>query len=221
MKTVGMRSVVLYLLLFAFLGGLGYFVVTLFLHGNEWAMQPYNGHIYAESSTVRLGDIKDKNGNLLASTEEGRRVYSDSEDVRRALFHTVGDTYGYISTGVQHTMSDKLSGYNVITGLNDTVFNRMGSNISLTVDQEVCTAAYHALEGHNGGILVYNYKTGDILCKVSTPTIDPENVPEDVETNDAYRGVYLDNTLSGSFTPGSIFKLVTAAAAMEPWHECG
>lgn len=34
MKTVGMRSVVLYLLLFAFLGGLGYFVVTLFLHGN-------------------------------------------------------------------------------------------------------------------------------------------------------------------------------------------
>ena len=68
MKTVGFRSIVLYLLLFAFLGGTGYLVVNLFLHGNQWAMQPYNGHIYAESSTVKMGDIKDRNGNLLATT---------------------------------------------------------------------------------------------------------------------------------------------------------
>ena len=85
MKTVGFRSIVLYLLLFAFLGGTGYLVVNLFLHGNQWAMQPYNGHIYAESSTVKMGDIKDRNGNLLATTEDGRRLYSESETVRRAL----------------------------------------------------------------------------------------------------------------------------------------
>jgi len=219
MKTVGLRSIVLYILLAAFLAGGGYLLVNLFLHGSQWAMQPYNGHIYGEGSTIKLGDIKDKNGNLLASTEDGSRVYSRDESVRRALFHTVGDSYGYISTGVQHTMGAKLSGYNLITGLNDTVFSRLGSNVDLTVDQSACVAAYNALNGHNGGVIVYNYRTGDIVCKVSAPTIDPENVPEDLETNEAYKGVYLDNTLSASFTPGSIFKVVTAAAAMEKWPD--
>lgn len=219
MKTVGLRSIVLYILLAAFLAGGGYLLVNLFLHGSQWAMQPYNGHIYGEGSTIKLGDIKDTNGNLLASTEDGSRVYSQDESVRRALFHTVGDSYGYISTGVQRTMGAKLSGYNLITGLNDTVFSRLGSNIDLTVDQTACVAAYNALGGHNGAVIVYNYRTGDVVCKVSAPTIDPENVPEDLETNEAYKGVYLDNTLSASFTPGSIFKVVTAAAAMEKWPD--
>ena len=44
-------------------------------------------------------------------------------------------------------------------------------------------------------------------------------MPEDIETNDAYKGAYLDNTLASSFTPGSIFKIVTAAAAMEKWPD--
>ncbi len=39
MKTVGFRSIVLYLPV-RFLGGTGYLVVNLFLHGNQWAMQP-------------------------------------------------------------------------------------------------------------------------------------------------------------------------------------
>ena len=210
---------VLYILLAAFLGGLGYLLVNLFLNGGKWAMQPYNGHISGETSTVKLGDITDRDGSLLATTQDGTRLYSQDETVRRALLHTVGDPYGYISTSIQSTMSSKLSGYNIVTGLNNTFFNRLGSDIALTVDQDACAAAYKALGGKNGGVIVYNYQTGDILCKVSTPTFDPENIPEDLETNDAYKGAYLDNTLSSSFTPGSIFKIVTAAAAMERWPD--
>lgn len=219
MKTVGLRSIVLYILLAAFLCGGGLLVLRLVLHGSEWAMQPYNGHIYGEGSTIKLGDIKDADDNLLATTQDGSRLYSEDETVRRALFHTIGDSYGYISTGVQYTMGGKLSGYNLITGLNDTVFNQIGSNLKLTVKQGACTTAYDALNGHNGAAIVYNYKNGDILCKVSAPTIDPENIPEDLETNEIYNGVYLDNTLSASFTPGSIFKIVTATAAMEKWPD--
>ena len=210
---------VLYILLAAFLGGLGYLLVNLFLNGGKWAMQPYNGHISGETSTVKLGDITDRDGSLLATTQDGTRLYSQDETVRRALLHTVGDPYGYISTSIQSTMSSKLSGYNIVTGLNNTFFNRLGSDIALTVDQDACAAAYNALGGKNGGVIVYNYQTGDILCKVSTPTFDPNSIPEDLETNDAYKGAYLDNTLSSSFTPGSIFKIVTAAAAMERWPD--
>ena len=219
MRTTGFRSMVLYLLVAAFLGGLGYLLANLFLHGGQWAMQPYNGHIYGENATARLGDISDRNGNLLATTEDGARLYSPDETVRQALLHTVGDPYGYISTSVQATMRDKLSGYNIVTGLNDTAFNRMGSDIALTVDQYACAAAYEALGGKNGAVLVCNYQTGEILVKVSAPGFDPEYVPEDLETNEAYKGAYLDNTLSSSFTPGSIFKIVTAAAAMEKYPD--
>ncbi len=219
MKTVGFRSVVLYILLFAFLGGLGYFLVELFLHGTQWAMQPYNGHMYAETSAVEMGSVKDRNGNLLAYTQDGNRLYSEDETVRRALLHTVGDPYGNISTSVEFALRGKLTGYNLFTGFTDTFFNRFGKDVSLTVDQNVCAAAYHALNGHDGAAIVYNYRTGDVVCKVSAPTFDPLNVPDDLESNEAYHGVYLDNTLSGSFTPGSIFKIVTAAAAMEKWPD--
>ena len=219
MRTTGFRSMVLYLLLAAFLGGLGYLLVNVVLHGGQWAMQPYNGHVSAGNSTVTLGDISDRDGNVLATTQDGTRIYSSDETVRRSLLHTVGDTAGYISTSVQYTMRSRLSGYNIVTGLNDTFFNRLGSDIALTVDQAACVAAYNALGGKNGAVLVYNYKTGEILCKVSAPTFDPANVPEDIETNEAYKGAYLDNTLSGSFTPGSIFKIVTAAAAMEQYPD--
>ena len=214
MRTTGFRSMVLYLLLACFVGGVVYLGVNLFLHGGQWAMQPYNGHISSS-----LGNISDRNGNVLATSTEEGRAYSDSETVRRALLHTVGDPYGYISTSVEYTMRDKLTGYNLITGLNDTIFNRMGSDIALTVDQNACAAAYNALGGKNGAVLVYNYQTGEILVKVSVPGFDPAYIPEDLETNEAYNGVYLDNTLSSSFTPGSIFKIVTAAAAMEQWPD--
>ena len=214
MRTTGFRSMVLYLLLACFVGGVVYLGVNLFLHGGQWAMQPYNGHISSS-----LGNISDRSGNVLATSTEEGRTYSDSETVRRALLHTVGDPYGYISTSVEYTMRDKLTGYNLITGLNDTIFNRMGSDIALTVDQNSCAAAYNALGGKNGAVLVYNYQTGEILVKVSAPGFDPAYIPEDLETNEAYKGVYLDNTLSSSFTPGSIFKIVTAAAAMEKWPD--
>lgn len=216
MKTVGFRSVVLYLLLLVFAGGLGYFTFNLVLHGGQWAMQPYNGHLYADDTTVEMGRITDRNGNLLAYTENGERIYSENETARLALLHTVGDPYSNISTSVEYSMRGKLTGYNLITGLNDTVFNRLGRDITLTLDQNACVTAYQGLNGHNGAILVYHYKTGEILCKVSAPTFDPGNVPDDVENRS---GVYVDNTLSASFTPGSIFKIVTAAAAMEKWPD--
>ena len=129
MKTVGFRSFALYILLFAFLGGLGWLGFNLVVHGSQWAMQPYNGHIYDEDATVVLGDISDRDGAVLAANQEGRRVYSESETQRRALLHTVGDPAGYISTSVQYTMRTKRTGYNLVTGLNDTVLNRLGYDV--------------------------------------------------------------------------------------------
>lgn len=215
MKTTGFRSFVLYILLAAFLGGMGYFLFNLVMSGSDWVAQPYNGHIYADGSALPSGTITDRNGMILAESEDGSRVYAESESVRRSLLHTVGDSSGYISTAVQSVHRSQLIGYNLLTGLNQTIFSDFGNDIRLTIDANANAAAYNAFGGRNGSAFIYNYKTGEVLVKVSAPTYDPMNVPSDLTENEAYEGVFLDHTLSSSYTPGSIFKLVTAAAAME------
>ena len=50
---------------------------------------------------------------------------------------------------------------------------------------------------------------------VSAPAFDPLDPPEDVESDPAWEGVYLNRLLSGTFPPGSVYKTVTLAAAIE------
>lgn len=69
--------------------------------------------------------------------------------------------------------------------------------------------AYQALNGKKGTVAVYNYKTGEILCMVSSPAYDPMDIPSDLEENEKYEGAYLNRFLSSTFTPGSVFKTVT------------
>lgn len=47
------------------------------------------------------------------------------------------------------------------------------------------------------------------------PSYDPNKPPADVDTNSAYEGVYLNRFFSATYPPGSTFKIITAAAAIE------
>ncbi|MBQ5668564.1 MAG: penicillin-binding protein, partial [Peptococcaceae bacterium] len=73
--------------------------------------------------------------------------------------------------------------------------------------------ADEALYGRSGTVGVYNYQTGEIICLVSSPNYDPYDPPELDE--DDTSGIYINRFFSASFSPGSIFKLVTAAASIE------
>ena len=75
--------------------------------------------------------------------------------------------------------------------------------------------AYNALAGRKGTVGVYNYKTGEILCMASSPSFDPENPPDIASDPQKYVGVYMNRLFSATYTPGSVFKLVTAAAAID------
>ena len=77
-------------------------------------------------------------------------------------------------------------------------------------------AALEAMGDRIGTVAVYNYKTGEILCAATTPTFDPDNVP-DIENDEEglYTGVYVNRFLQSKYIPGSIFKIVTLAAALE------
>lgn len=215
MKNTGRRSFVLYFLTAAFVGGMIFFLYSLFTHGGAWAMQPYNQHIAAEKRSNAAGSIFDCNGNVLLQTKDGKRRYNPNAEIRKATLHTVGDSLGYISTGVQPAFRSQLMGYNPITGLTAPTGKKRGSDITLTLDSHACEQALRAMGSKRGAAIMYNYKTGDIICKISTPTFDPENVPSDIEKNSRYKGAYVDRAFSSSFTPGSIFKVVTSASAIE------
>ena len=218
MKTIGRRSFLLLLIAAGFFFGLGVFLYGLVTDGGNWAVQPFNGHL-TDGGTASSGRVLDRNGNVVAQTVNGERVYAEDEETRRALLHAVGDTNGYISTSVQSVYRSELSGYTLLNGLGSPTGSTSGCDITLTLDSSLCRLAREELGSRNGAVAVVNYRTGELLCMVSTPDFDPENLPADLDTNTAYSGAYLNKVLSSTFTPGSIFKVVTAAAAIETFSD--
>lgn len=209
------RSRVLYVVIVAFLVGLTVMMVTFYVNGAKWTANQANQHIYTNGQLTSAGTIYDVNGTALVSTKDGKRVYNDDATIRKATLHAVGDNSSFISTGVQYLYGSGLSGYNFVEGVYNLKKFDKGSDLVLTLDADICKTAYNAMDGRKGTVAAYNYKTGEIICMVSTPTYDPENKPSNIEGNSAYEGVYMNRFLSGRYTPGSIFKVVTAISALE------
>lgn len=199
MKQVRRRSVIL-LLIAAFLaGGLLWFLGSWLKNGRDWV------GFFGYTSLYQNGAIYDRNGVLLYDGASGS--YAESKSVRQATMHLVGDAN--IATSMRNVLSGRLSGYNPVTG---TAFG--SHDLYLTIDASLNETAYQALNGRKGVVAVYNYKTGDVLTLVSTPSFDPTNPPQDV-SGSQYEGVYLNRFFSSTFTPGSIFKIVSSAAVIE------
>lgn len=224
MKTLSRRAWVLYLLVLAFLAGVGILFYTFFVNADAWAMKRTNRHIYNKGNLSTAGSIYDESGAVLAETVDGSRSYNSSKDVRTATLHIVGDSQGYIATGIQTAYNDILTGYNIVDGVYDLKKYGKGSDIKLTVNADLCVTGYKALGKNKGTIGVYNYKTGAIVCVVSKPAYDIQNKPSESINNDktgAYDGVYLNRFFSGVYTPGSTFKIITSASAIDNLPDIG
>lgn len=207
MKQLTYRAIMVLCFVALLGGGTLLFCTRYVTDGADWASSRVNSGVY-ENGRLRRGSICDANGEVLYDAAEGS--YAGSKAVRRATLHLVGDKAGNIASSATKGMADRLVGFNPITG---TSFG--GRDLHLTVDAQLCAAAYEALGGQKGAVAVYNYKTGEMLCSVSAPSFDPKDPPKDVEGNSAYEGVYINRVFAGLYTPGSTFKLVTAAAAIE------
>lgn len=213
MKKIERRTLVCLVLALCLAAGMCVFVGKYLLDGGSWASSAFNRHLYNTDGQLASGTVLDRDGDVLSTvTDDGKRTYYDNVDVRKATLHAVGDLQGNIGTGALNAFADKLTGYNLLNG----AFGAgAGSELYLTIDARYNYEAYQALGGHAGTVAVYNYKTGEILCMVSAPSYDPLNVPADIETNDRYKGAYINRFLSSTFTPGSIYKTVTLMAALE------
>ena len=203
MKRIEHRSAIALLLAAALALGMGFFVVRLALCGGDWASYSANQHIY-QNGVLKSSTLTDRNGVILAQTENGAWRYADDPAVRLSSVHAVGDYRGYIS-GAISAFADELAGYSFVYGTPGG-----GTEVALSLDTRLQTAAWDALGGRRGAVLVMNYETGEILTMVSSPSYDPNG-----EADTSIDGLFINRCTLGTFTPGSVFKLVTLIAAVE------
>lgn len=206
------RSAIIMILIFALAGGSVFFVLDYLVNSGDWVLSEGSPHVYTDYSSVS-GTVTDRNGFLLMDTTDGR-VYTSNELLRKSIIHWLGDRQGNIYTPTISYYAAQMTGHDVVNGL--YVYGNSGGRIELTLSAQVQMAALEALGDRKGTVAVYNYKTGEILCAVTNPTYDPDNVPDIAgDTEGIYEGAYINRFLKGSYVPGSIFKIVTTAAALE------
>lgn len=192
-------------------GGLGFFLVEYFIKGGQWVLHAGSPHVYS-GPNIGTGIVTDRDGVLLLDMS-GSRTYGSLPELRKATLHWLGDRYGYISAPALPSYAEEMAGYNPLTGLYSY---SGGGQATLTLSAQVQMTALKALGDRKGTVAVYNYKTGEILCAVSTPNYDPDDVPDiEGDTSGAYEGVYMNRFTQSVYIPGSIFKVVTTAAALE------
>lgn len=200
MKKVTHRAYFAVLLALLVILGLVIYVIRYIDDGADWAL-----YFDATSSSCTY-TVTDSSGTVLAKMGNGTKSYAEDAAVRIACYQLIGDYNGNVGTCVLQSFKKELSGFDIINGVSEN----SDVTLSLTVDSRLNDTAYKALAGRKGAVLVMNYRTGEIMCMVSSPSMDPLNVPETLPD-----GVYLNRTISSTFTPGSVFKIVTLAAAIE------
>ena len=193
-------------------GGMVFFLAEYAGKAADWVAFRGSPHVYQGTTNV-AARVTDRDGNLLLDTTDGRQ-YSDDLTLRQATLHWLGDRNGSISATALNTHTPDLVGFDSVQGIYDYI--RDPGSMELTISGRVQAAALKAMNGRKGTVAVYNYKTGQILCAVTTPTFDPDNMPDiGGDTSGAWEGVYLNRFTQATYPPGSIFKVVAAAAAID------
>ena len=213
MNRVKTRALSVYLLIAIVVLGMGFYVVRYVIYGGQWASAPFNRTAY-RGGVLAVGVVTDRNGVELAGVTDGRRSFAESSEVRRATLHAVGDLEGNVGTGALTVHAPELTGFNLITGSYSR--SGAGNTVALTIDSRLNVEALRALDGRRGVVMVSNYQTGEVLCMVSSPTFDPSDPPVDPDDE---LGPYMNRAIQSAYTPGSTYKLVTAAAALDNFDD--
>ncbi len=96
-----------------------------------------------------------------------------------------------------------------------------GAQVVTTIDRRVQEAAEKAMEGLAGAIVVMDPRNGDVLAMVSTPAFEIDRFTGTIDRNAWLRVIQdpehplLNRTIQSQYAPGSVFKIVVAAAGLQ------
>lgn len=225
MKQQKLRFRVLTLITIALLVISGaYGVYSVSAYGSRWVSSARNTRYRSAKSSVIPGDILDRNGVVVATSDEnGKRVYQSNTLSRSSMVHLIGDTEGNVANGVESFQANYLLGFE--TSLSERVNalldgeQRRGDTVVITADSRLQTEIVQifrktaSTRGKCGAAVVLNYRTGEVLALVSLPVYDPQNITDTVRQSSQHP--YWNRALQSLMPPGSTFKIITAAAALE------
>ena len=211
MNRIAGRSFVVVILALAMIAGMAFFVAEFSSQAENWVMFPGSPHVY-EGGRMESGVITDRTGEPLLDLA-GDKSYHSAEEIRIAMLHWTGDGDGNISTPALEEYPLEMTGFDLLDGVYN--YGDASCVVEMTLSAEIQAAAMEALGDRRGTVAVYNYKTGEILCAVSSPSFDPQDPPVITEETQGLDGVYLNRFTQSAYVPGSIFKIVTVAAALE------
>jgi penicillin-binding protein A len=177
-----------------------------------------------EAQKVPRGLILARDGTVLArSRGKGRgdnRVFSRFYPTGPLFSHEVG--YSFIErgrSGIEQSYDDDLAGredefQSVLSGLESR--QREGRDVVTNLDPKAQREAISALGGRPGSIVAIEPQTGKVRVMVSIPDYDANQVPDHfTELNRAQGSPLLNRATQARYQPGSTFKVVTAAAALD------
>ena len=217
------RTVFLFTALFAVLiGNLTYIQV---FKAAEYQDMPSNNHTITKARYIKRGSIITADGLTLAeSIQQEDGTYVRSYPNGNLAAHAVGYySQQYGSSGVESSQDKTLTGskdysswqnaLNSLAGITEP-----GNSVQLTIDSRIQVAAEQALAGRTGAIVVLDPRTGAVLAWASSPTYDNTNIQATIEAANASGGSdtsMFDRATQALYAPGSTFKTVTLAAALE------
>lgn len=197
------------------------------------AQNPLNSRQFLEAKSKERGRIIAGDQVLAKSVKDSDDFYNREYPYMSAKY---GSVIGYLSD--QYGASGIESSQNsILTGEDDSLFATRtwdmltgkeagGANVELTLNPQVQEVAYDQLanKGYSGSVVALRPSTGEVLAMASTPSADPAQIvgspAEQAKTNfENYANddsaPLLNRSTQQIQPPGSTFKVITTAAALE------
>ncbi|MEU8518380.1 penicillin-binding protein 2 [Streptomyces sp. NBC_01216] len=212
-------------------------LLVLALLGRATWVQAYEGKALADDQHNRrniMARYAQPLGNIVvAGTPVTGSVRTENGDLAYKRDHTDGELYaavtGYSSQAYGATQLEGIYA-DVLDGTDSRLQNPLEAltgerqqpgDVLTTIDPDVQKAGYQALGSKKGAAVALDPKTGRVLGMVSTPSYDPSKIAGLTDgstweelTTDADKPL-VNRALRQPLPPGSTFKLVVAAAALE------
>jgi peptidoglycan glycosyltransferase len=223
-RSIGRVGLILTVAFGVLAGGAGYWQVV---RSEELSTAPDNPVVIAAARQVLRGRIFDRDGTVLASNKRD----ANGEPYRVYATHAVSQVVGYASNlygtaGLERSFGPELTGLTDRDPIRQLLrkFQEDPSDpqsLTLALSLPLQRAAIRGLGKDRGAVVMLDPRTGEVLVLASTPTYDASAISDPATAKDTFEALLADKAqpllpraTQGRYVPGSVFKIVTAIAAL-------